>query len=155
MKTYARNFILLLSLVFLANCGATLTSKGKYGPTVPSDKVSGSYVQAKRTFIVNFDANDTRAAAIKAFGLEGMSFEVDRGNMMSGAGTWASRDTSCKCTYAIYIEQIDNSPKTRITFVADYQTWIGSGLFGPTSAPSKFISQVAKHFNTIIASYEQ
>lgn len=139
-----------ISLLLLASC-TTTSSVGLYGGSVPTKKVSGSYGQAKRTFTVNFDVQDTRAAVKRAFGMEGLDFDVQKGNMMSGAGVWQDRFSSCSCTYAVYIQEINKSPKTRVVFVADYETFTGS-MFAKSSV-STFLSKVAGDFNAVIASY--
>ncbi len=144
MSKYIRNITLLtFALLLLSACG-TITSVGKYGNTIPKEKVDGSWGQAKKTFVVNFDAADSRAAVVKAFGLEGLDFEVKKNNVLSGA--------SPSMTYAVYIKQLNRSPKTTVTFVADYQTFFG-GAFA-TSNAKYFVAKIAKHFNTIISNYD-
>lgn len=143
MNKYLRSIIVLVFAALLSACG-TITSVGKYGKDIPNGEVSGSYGQAKKSFVVNFDSTDSRTAVVKAFGLEGLDFEVQKQNMMSGASPFM--------TYAAYIKQLDNSPKTKVTFVADYQTFYG-GAFAEKQA-RYFLSKISKHFNTIISNYE-
>lgn len=144
--------VMMFSVLFLVSCATINSSTGLYGPQVPTDEVSGSYAQAKRSFVINFDTTDAMAAAKKAFNLEGLTFDVVRPNMVSGAGFWGGTVDGCECSYAVYVEEIDKSPKTRVTFVGDYQVFRAS-LFASTNV-NQFIGKVSSHFNNIIASYE-
>lgn len=91
-------------MAFLVSC-ASSGSVGLYGPNVPTGEVSGSWAQAKRVFVVNYDTEDSKAAAERAFNLEGLDFDVRRNNMMSGKGAWFGGGLDgCECGYAVYFQ---------------------------------------------------
>ena len=134
----------------LGGCASLPTSsKGLYGES-PDALATGSANQERRVLLSNFDIDDTKHAVRKALGLEGIAPEVVKSKMLSGVAEWTPNPYDyCHCGFAAYFRS-SGPGTTEVILVADEF----GGLLRTRGAGKRFITQLVKSINTVLASYE-
>jgi len=147
------NSLLCFSILLIVGCSAPLASSvGYYGLTPGKQNVKGSYGQSFKTFVVDYDAEDVRKAAITAAGMNGLTFDVLNDNMLSGTGQWVPPGFTGGCgpnqVYAVYMNKIGKR-KTSVTIVVDHVSFCAAG----TNSQILLLQKLVSGINSVLATY--
>jgi hypothetical protein len=147
------NSLLCFSILLIAGCAPLVSSSvGYYGPTPGPQKVKGSSGQAFQTFMAEHDAEDVRKAAIKAAGMNGLTFDVVKDNMLSGTAQWVKPGFPGTCTpnqvYAVYISEVGKR-KTSVTIVVDSLNYCSGGA----NSHLLLVQRLVSTMNSVLATY--
>ena len=142
-------WVCLVSSCLVACASLPTSSKGLYGLT-PEGQVSQSADQVRRVIVSDFDVADTKHAVQKALGLEGVSAEVVKSNMLSGIADWVpSPYDRCYCGFAAYFRP-SGQGRTEVVLLVDQF----EGMLRTRGAAKRFSTKLVSSINAVLASYE-
>jgi len=142
-------FILLSALFLLSGCGSsTITSIGVYGDKPIAQNIKGSYSQGMTSRVVEFTSEECFEATKTALLRKG--YNVDSKDMQKGLIT-ASGHLKCenaRFTVAIYIQQLNNSPESKITIIADKHDLIACQMWFSQGFPAAIATETLQVLST-------
>jgi hypothetical protein len=146
--------LLCFLMVLIAGCSSAplASSVGYYGQTPGRQEVKGSYGQSLQTFVVEHDTEDVRKAVITAAGINGLTFDVVKDNMLSGSAQWVPPGFTGGCApsqvYAVYLNEAGKR-KTSVTIVADHLSFCAAG----TNSQLLLVQRLVSATNSVLATY--
>ena len=154
MRSRIFKALICFSLPLIFSCAAPIMSSvGYYGPKPTQEKVKGSYGHWLQTFVVDYDTEDVRKAAVKAAAINGWTFDVIKENILSGFAQWVPPGFTGGCTvnqiFAVYISAAGKR-KSNVTIVADHISFCAAG----TNSQVQIVQRLAASLNTVLATYD-